>query len=318
MAKLARKAQVAVKQQTNLSAATLANTDAVVHISNPVFTPEVESLDRNIVNDSLSPFGKISGKRSATLSFSTELKGGGSAGTAPELDQLFEACGYTGTTVGSTSVTYAPVSELNTGDGFYPFTMGFYVDGIRYLMSNAFGSFNVSLSAGQIPTIDWSFQGLYESKSDTALLTGLSAPTTQPEAFLGATFTVGGGSYAPCFNNLTIDAANEVVFEECATEASGYKQAVIVGRSPNGSIDPTLDPVATYDFVDEMLTDSTGAMNCVIGSTAGNIVTIAAPAVMIDSVGFTELNGGIAGENVNLRFVRNATSGDDELTIKFT
>ena len=58
------------------------------------FTHEVsvEQLERAVKDASLSPFPSIPGKRSAQISFSTELRGSGAAGIAPDYGLLFKGC----------------------------------------------------------------------------------------------------------------------------------------------------------------------------------------------------------------------------------
>ena len=63
----------------------------------------VEQLERAVKDASLSPFPSIPGKRSARISFTTELRGSGIAGVAPDYGLLFRACAMRETIVQNTS-----------------------------------------------------------------------------------------------------------------------------------------------------------------------------------------------------------------------
>jgi len=76
------------------------------------WTPNFTMNERNNLQPSLSRITQVAGERSAVISFSTEVKGSGTAGTAPpNLSKPMQACGFDETIVAVTSVTYAPVSE---------------------------------------------------------------------------------------------------------------------------------------------------------------------------------------------------------------
>jgi hypothetical protein len=74
---------------------------------------DVDMEELNLQSSSLSPFPAVAGGGFARMTFETPLKGSGVAGTPPEISALFRACGLCETTVGGTSVTYAPASAVS-------------------------------------------------------------------------------------------------------------------------------------------------------------------------------------------------------------
>lgn len=96
MSMLIRKRQLAAKiESVEGTAESLAAADAGLLVN---FTPkanyDLQMYQRNPVRSSLTKMGKLTGKRSAGLDFSIELKGSGSLTTEPEWAKLIKACGF--------------------------------------------------------------------------------------------------------------------------------------------------------------------------------------------------------------------------------
>ena len=135
-------------------------------VSNPEVRVDGELLTRDFVRESLSPIGHVIGKRKVTISFETELKGSGAAGTAPETSPLYQSCGMDEAIVASTSVTYSPESDSAQ---IKSCTMYVYFDGTMHEINGCRGSFNLNLEAGMFGKIQWNFEGKYVRPVDVAL-----------------------------------------------------------------------------------------------------------------------------------------------------
>jgi len=96
-------------EETEGSAETLAGADAVL-VANAKFTPSIAMGERNNMSSSLSGWASIPGARSAKMEFDVELKGSGTAATAPALGKLLQGCGFGETVSAGVSVTYKPAS----------------------------------------------------------------------------------------------------------------------------------------------------------------------------------------------------------------
>ena len=89
--------QVAM-ESTYRTEATVGANDAL-YVEEPDYAVDVNLLERNFARDDISPLANIVGRRTASLKFTTELKGNGKqhsgvAGDAPLIARLFRASGY--------------------------------------------------------------------------------------------------------------------------------------------------------------------------------------------------------------------------------
>ncbi|MBN2060701.1 MAG: hypothetical protein JW882_09835 [Deltaproteobacteria bacterium] len=305
---LIERAQIAAKLESEEGTAeTLTNAEALL-VFNPKFNPEIEQFRRNPVRSTLSQLASVSGKRRATLEFDVELKGSGTKGTPPEYGDLLKACKMSETIVAVTSVTYAPASS---GDS--SITLALYEDGVCYKMWGARGDMSLKLKAGEPVMIHFVFTAADFSVTDVALLTGCSYDATIPQPFMNASFQV--SSYSAIVENLDLALKNKVALRPSANAASGHLSAVITNREPGGSLDPEMVLVATEDFFGDWRSGTTGALTATIGSVAGNIATITAPAVRYTGISPADREG---IRTLGLDFDLAMSSGDDELSIALT
>src|SRR3972149_430376 len=74
----------------------------------PEIEPVFKKMDRLNVKAFLGQRPAISIGEAVKITFNTEIKGSGAAGTAPEIGVLFRGCGMDEAVVPATSVTYTP------------------------------------------------------------------------------------------------------------------------------------------------------------------------------------------------------------------
>lgn len=306
---IVKRAQLAAEVEVNEGVAeTPAGADAFL-ASNITFNPEIEMTDRENVSASLSRWGAVAGARKAMMEFDIELKGSGAAGTAPAAGRLLRACGFGENIVSQTSVTYAPASA-----GVVSLTIGFYNDGVRYLMQGARGNFSLKLEKGKPGILHFSFTGSDFTVTDTAMLTtGVSYETTAPRPYTGATFTI--DSYAAQVGSLEFNMNNEVALREDLTAPSGHRFAVITGRRPTLSIDPQMVTVAAYDFFGKWRSGSEGVLSIALTGQAGNNCAISAPKVQYTGARLDDKSG---QRTLGIDCALNRNAGDDEISIVFT
>lgn len=312
--------QLAAKIETvEGTAETLAGADAIL-VRNFSFKPNDQMNKRPISSSSLSKYPAVPGLRSAAIEFDVELRGSGSAGTAPEFGKLLKACGFAETVVASpASVTYLPTSLRGGTPVSVPtLTLGGYVDGILKKIWGARGDVSLKLKVGEPGLLHFAFTGADYSVTDEAMLSsGLSFQTTIPPIFANATFGIGG--YSPSMNamleNLEFKLNNKVTLRPSAHYSSGHLSAQITDREPSMSFDPEMVPVATHDFYGILRAGTEAALSLVLGSIAGNIITITAPKVQYGPINPGDRNG-IETLGIDCQLNRNA--GDDELSIVLT
>ena len=304
-----KRAQMAAKlEATEGTAESLAGADAFL-ASNIDFKPGIEMHPRENYSSSLSKFSQVPGARQAAIDFDVELKGSGTAGTAPALGKLLKACGFGETVVAVTSVTYLPASSAISS-----MTLALYNDGVIYKLWGARGNVSLRLEKGKHGIFHFTFTGAEFSVTDGVMLTtGVSYETTIPQPFLSATFTI--DSYAALIGSLEYNMNNEVTLREDVNVASGHKSAVITDRRPTLSVDPEMVLVATYDFFGKWRSGNQGALSALVSGSAGNICTITNPKVQYTGETLADKSG-IRSLGIDCALNRNA--GDDEWSIAFT
>lgn len=306
---LQARTQLAAKiESVEGTAEDLTGADALL-VMNPSFKPNILVSERDNLSASLSRFAGVPGLRSAVMEFDVELKGSGTAGTAPALGKLLKACGFGETIVALTSATYVPASASISS-----MTLALYMDGVIKKMWGARSNVSLKLEHGKHALLHFTFTGADFSVTDGALLSsGVSYETTVPQPFQNASFTI--DSYAALIGNLEFNMNNEVALRPDVNSSSGYKSAVIAKRKPSMTMDPEMVTVATYDFYGKLRSGNLGALSAALTGATGNICTITAPKVQYVGINPGEKSG-IRSLGIDCWLTRNA--GDDELSIAFT
>jgi len=268
----------------------------------------LKMIERPAIRSSMGSLRQVYAGRLLGFTFNAEVKGSGAAGTAPEIGQLLRACGFDETIAGGASVTYAPVSAaLESGTAYI------YEDGKLIKVTGCRGNVSFAGEAGGRITASFTMTGHVGAQTDTTLATP-TYDTTVPEPFINGSFTIDG--YAAAISTLNFDMANGLAMPADVNAADGYGEISIVSRDVNGSINPLDELVATEDFIGNFTSGAVMALTTgAIGATAGNIVTIAMPAVTYRDATPADVDG-IAG--LELPFGAAESSTDDEVSIAFT
>ena len=270
----------------------------------------VEQLERAVKDASLSPFPSIPGKRSAQISFTTELRGSGTPGVAPDYGLLFKACAMKETIVEDASVAYAPMSDKSS---YTRICLTAFIDGLRVMYLGCMGSFSINCPLDGVPTVDWEFEAADFEVSDAPLLDGASYDAQTPEPVLMSGFSFGGFHFDAA--NIRFAMNNEVVLRQSANASGGHLNALVTGRAPSGSFDPEAVLKATGDVFKDWEDGARLPLKVQVGHRAGNICTITAPKCQYTDMGFSDRDG-LLTYDAPFRLARDA--GDDEIAIVFT
>ena len=264
------------------------------------------NLDREVLgNDALINTGPM-----VNVSFDVELAGSGTAGTAPGFAAALRACGFAETVVAATSVTYDLVS-----DSFESVAVYFDHDGTRHKVLGCRGTVSLSLQRGQLPTLSFNLTGLYTKPIAASMVTpapayfGQAIPVTNTNT---PTFTVGG--YAAIAESFSADIANQVVHRNVI----GSEEVLITDRAPTANMVIEETAIGSHDFYADVESHdgvSTKVFQAVHGTTAGNIVTLDAPAMQLTGITKQESDG-VAMLSIPALLI--PSSGDDEFSIAFT
>lgn len=314
MGLLARKKQLAAKiesvkgtRETSLAAA-----DADVLADSIDFSFAPEEIQREYLRATFSKDTSIVGPLIATIACKVELKGSGTATTAPSWGKLLTGCGFA-ETVGSSSVTY----QVDTDDAdTETLTMGVYNDGHLRILYGARGTVTFEFTANRMAYANYAFTGMYYDDSDTAMLSP-TYESTLPVPFRDCSFTLNFGTpwTGAVFSSLNFDMGNEVSMREDANSSTGLAYAQIVNRNPRGTIDLDKVLVATQDFSSFLTTPTTGSVAFDIGSAAGNTLSFSIPKMQILSLPDSERDG---VSTYDMAFACRVNAGDDEFVITQT
>ena len=211
------------------TAISLDATNATFNVYNAQITPNVQMTDRE-GQGAFSKLTSVLGQQTGTCTFSTDLIMGTSESAWSST--FLPACG-----LGKTSTTYACKSEA-PGSTVKTLTMALYVNGVIRRIRGAVGNFVINCTAGQKISLDFTFQGVYDSFEAGAIL----APTYATNAALrwAASTTTIGGSAAPAAA-LTFDLGNVISPLENPSVDEGVKSFIITDRRPTLTIDPEAD-----------------------------------------------------------------------------
>ena len=284
--------------------------DAVLVRDLNITPQQSDVVSRDLIRPYLGASEQLLANTRVECTFSVELAGSGTAGTAPQYGKALQACGLSETVSVGTSVTYAPVSS-----SFGSVTIHYNIDGVRHKVTGCRGTFVINANVGEIPTIDFTFTGIYNAPDDSALPSVTYANQATPLVFKnGNTDTFELLSYAGCLQSVTFDLGNTLVYRELI---NCTKQVLLTDRAANGTVVLEAVTMATKDYFTAALTDSTlGNLTFQHGTTAGNIVDFASTRIDIGDVSYSDQDG-IAMLNIPYTAIP-STAGNDEFSIVYT
>lgn len=297
-----------VESTYNVDASPVGGTDAVLVEQAQWTHTGLRMIERVAVRDTLAPLKELYGGTLVEVTFDCELKGSGSAGTAPEIGTLLRGCALEETIVASTSVTYTPRSS-----GFESLTIYYYQDGTLHKFTGCRGTCTGTLEAGNKGRISFTFTGHLVSTTDVSLATPTYNGEVPPVLINLSSFSV--GSYTPELTSLTFDLQNSVTQPADITASDGYGEIAITGRNVSGTLDPKFTTVATKDWLGILRASTNQAIDTGAIGSAGNQYTINFPAAYFRDATPGDRDG---NRTLDIPFGATTSSGDDEISIAFT
>tara|TARA_B100000242_G_scaffold155750_1_gene111332 strand:- start:4498 stop:5430 length:933 start_codon:yes stop_codon:yes gene_type:complete len=286
MALLTRKRVILIEAESSYGTGPSMAASTVVLVTDLSITPQSSDVvNRDVVRPFLGASEQLLANTRVECTFSVELAGSGAAGTAPRYGDAIKACGFSETIASGTSVTYAPVSS-----SFSSITIHYNVDGVRHIVTGCRGNFVINAEVGAIPTIEFTFTGIYNAPTDTALPTITYGNQATPLIFKnGNTTSFQLLSYAGALQSLTMDVGVSSVYRELV---GGTKEVLITDRASNGTVTIEAPTLAQKDYFAAALTDSTlGNLTFLHGTAAGNKITFTSTKVDIGDVNYGEMDG---------------------------
>lgn len=267
---------------------------------------DMKTEDRALIRPFIGNSEQLPVGVSVKADFTVEIAGSGSLGVAPAWGPLIRAVGFAEIVTPSTKVEYSPVSA-----NFESVTLYFNLDGVLHKITGARGTVSLGLTRDKRPAFKFVFTGVFNAVTDatspTLTLTAWKTPLPVSKTNT-PTFSLHG--YAAVMHELTLDMANNVVYRELINGTAG---ALITDRKPAGSVVMEAVTVATKDWWTSIKNVTTGALQLIHGTTAGNKVQIDAPNVQLINPQYQDQDG-IAMLQCGLVYAPGA-SGNDEIKI---
>jgi len=311
MALLLRKRLILIEEESTYGTdPTPTGADAVLVRALNIVPQQSDIVSRDLIRPYLGASEQLLANTRVECTFSVELAGSGTAGTAPRYGKALKACGFSETVAAGTSVTYAPVST-----GFDSVTVHYNVDGVRHKVTGARGTFTVSANVGEIPTLDFTLTGIYVPPDDSAQPSVTYADQATPLIFKQGNTTglnVMGLTTAK-LSTYSLDIGNEIVYRELV---GGTGEVLLTNRNVSGNLSIEAVALATKDYFATALADTLGIIEFTHGTGAGNIVKVDSARGDIADVSYGDLDG-IAMLEIPFTAIP-SSAGNDEVEIVYT
>jgi len=310
MAQLTRKRVILIEAESSYGTDPTPSATDVVLVTDLSITPQSSDVvNRDVVRPYLGSSQQLLANTRVECTFSVEFAGSGTAGTAPRYGSALKACGLSETIASGTSVTYEPISA-----NFSSITIHYNVDGVRHIVTGCRGNVALSAEVGSIPTLDFTFTGIYNAPTDTALPAVTYGNQATPLIFKnGNTASFQLLSFAGALQSLSFDMGNSIVYRELV---GGTKEVLLTDRAANGSLTIEAPALSSKDFFAAALTDTAlGNLTVTHGTAAGNICRFSSTKVDIGDVNYGEMDGVTMLE---IPYTLVPSSANDELSIVYT
>ncbi|AGH58012.1 hypothetical protein RHVG_00047 [Rhodovulum phage RS1] len=244
------------------------------------------------------------------LSFTVELVGSGAAGTAPSCGPLLRACAMAETIDAGVSVTYNKVSDGHESASIY-----LWIGNTLYKMLYAKGDANLKIDTQKIPSIEFTFTGLWVKPAETAQATPdlaaqiANAPKLATTAST-PTFSIDGTDLV--LRSFTWNFANTVATRFLI----GGESILITDQADAMSATVEALPLTSFDPFTLAQDQSRVALQLIHGTQAGKIITLDAPALQLQRLSGLENQQNI--KEWPLKGMLLPDAGNDQVTLTFT
>jgi len=285
-------------------AAPVPASNAVRVLNRPWPKVDGKPIDRQAVKQTMGNLPHlINPDASMTCELQVELKGSGTAGTAPEYAPMIQAARTSETINAGVSAVYQPTSAAASEKSA---TVYVYADGLLWKFIGAVADVKIDGAIGQVATATVTISAPYAAPTAAAVPTGAVFPSdnVQPLVFSSASVVTQGGainvgSFSLSFGN---DVQERVLTGEHAFEVANRAPEFTVNRKS----------VSTASEWDALMNATAATLQVTLGSIAGNIVQIDASNALRKSIGYGEQGAAIMQD---VAFGLYETASDDQFTV---
>lgn len=260
------------------------------------------------LRSSFAPISPVSGKFRGKATVSTEIRGSGTDGTAPDWYALARAAGATVSTdvltfhaaVTSSAVVGTSIT-LRSRDSVHERT----ISGCR-------GSFKIASEGVGMP-LKGDFEGFgnYSEAAQTGMVPAVSFAAGAPATLMGSALTIGGTAVE--YRSIEFAVENEVTSIEDGAQADGYGRHLIIGSSLTLTTDIWIPASGGLDLWTLSGSQASQAVSWTFGSGTGTTFVLAGNATIVEVPDKT-YNDGIMSVPVKLEFFGLTDSGTVTIT----
>ena len=145
-----------------------------------------------------------------------------------------------------------------------------------YKVVGARGNATLKLQSGNIGRISFTFTGMFVSKTDASVPTGLVYDATRPPVWKGGKALV--NRVVSAMASLSIEFGNQMTNPDNPNAAEGFDPSIITARNMTGSCDPLETLVATRDSMAALRAGAQQIIHASYGQVAGNRIGLTIPA----------------------------------------
>lgn len=280
-----------------------ASADAV-RVRSVKITKNTGEIARTVNKATMGNLPHLIGKESVQAEIVVELKGSGTAGTAPEISPLLQACRLAETIVSSTSVSYAPSSASASEKSA---TIYVYQDGLLWKMLGAVGTAKVDATIDGVSTVTFTMQSAYTAPTTTTMASGAVFDSSQPLVMSSADVVSDGSTVK--VGKFGLDLGNDVQNHY----TTGQNAYIVSNRNP--SVTFTKDSISTVAEWTALAAGTSASLSAAFGATAGNICTVTAPVGKRKSVAIGER---AERHTLDVTYGLYESGSDDQFTIALT
>lgn len=299
------------KKVLAIKAETVYGTDAVPADANVIrahdvtmTTLEADRVDRSNVAPYMGAGQTWLVGQRVKLDFKVEAAGAGAAGTAPKYGPLHRMCAMAEVVTAATKVEYFPASANHDAASIY-----FNMDGVLHKGVGARGKAGLELARKAPPVWTYSVTGLYVAPTEVAQL-----GTTAFADFKDPVIPSPVNTPTVTLNGVPLIMDSFKAMDQTDAAHVMRVNAERVTKSDHiwgGEMVVEQEALATFNPYALANAHALMPLQIVHGTVAGSIIGVAAPKVQIVGVSEVELEGGVAGYNLQLSF--KPDTGDDEI-----
>ncbi len=278
-------------------------------------TPDVQKIASSVVRASISAAKERLGRKKVSFSITAEVRGSGTAGTAPDFSPLLQACALKETvdnTLGSEKVEYRPVSSSAEQKSV---TIYFHYDGKLIKATGCRGNARISMQPGEIAKIEFELQGSLSGESDAALPSDAVHNLTEPPVAEEGGVKLGTFEGA-VVKSLGLATGNELADRLDINSPGGLKSVMVVSRDPSLELEVEATPESVHAWWGNYTGRVEETVSAQIGTVAGNRFKLEVPAACLkDGAGSPRDSGGIVTYSLGWQALED--TGDDNYKLIF-